>query len=176
VKRAGGVVFAGYIGTVVAANWMVQHVGYQAAPGLPHTIPVGFGYRAPSGVLAVGVAFTLRDFVQRWLGKWAVIVAVLVGAALSYFVAPSLAVASATAFLVSELLDFAVYTPLADRRWLWAVGLSNVAGTFVDTFVFLWLAFHSLQFWQGQVIGKLWMTLAAVAVLAPVRLRREAAA
>jgi uncharacterized PurR-regulated membrane protein YhhQ (DUF165 family) len=176
VKRLGLALAGAYIATVVAANWLIQNFGDQAAPGAPHTIPVGFGYRAPSGVLAVGLAFTLRDFVQRWLGKWAVIVAVLIGATLSYFVAPSLAVASATAFLVSELLDFAVYTPLADRRWLWAVGLSNIAGTFVDTFVFLWLAFHSLNFWQGQVIGKLWMTLLAVAVLAPVRLRREATA
>jgi uncharacterized PurR-regulated membrane protein YhhQ (DUF165 family) len=159
---------------VVAANWFVQHVGHQAAPGAPHTVPVGFGYRAPSGVLWVGAAFSLRDIVQSSLGKWWAIGGILAGAALSYLIAPSLAVASATAFLVSESLDFAVYTPLAERgRLLLAVLLSNTVGLLVDTFVFLRLAFHSLDFWQGQVIGKGWMTLLTVLVLLPWIRRRQ---
>ena len=44
----------------------------------------------------------------------------------------------------------------------------TVAGM-VDTFVFLQLAFHSLDFWQGQVIGKAWMTLLALALVVPAR-------
>jgi uncharacterized PurR-regulated membrane protein YhhQ (DUF165 family) len=159
----------------VAANWFVQHVGQQAVPGAPHTVPVGFGYRAPSGVLWVGAAFSLRDIVQSSLGKWWAIAGILIGATLSYVIAPSLAVASATAFLVSESLDFAVYTPLAERgRLLLAVVLSNTVGLLVDTFVFLRLAFHSLDFWQGQVIGKGWMTLFSVVVLLPWIRRRRA--
>lgn len=169
-RNAGIVAFVLYAGTVVAANWFVQHVGQVTPGGGPHTIPVGFGYRAPSGVLWIGVAFTLRDIVQSMLGKWATIVAIFVGAALSYVVAPSLAVASATAFLVSEALDFAVYTPLVERdRVVAAVTLSNSVGLLIDTFVFLQLAFHSLNFWQGQVIGKGWMTLLALAVIVPAR-------
>jgi hypothetical protein len=131
---------------------------------------VGFGYRAPSGVLWIGVAFTLRDVVQSLLGKWATILAILVGAALSYAVAPSLAFASASAFLVSEALDFVVYTPLVDRgRVVAAVALSNTVGLLIDTFVFLQLAFHSLDFWQGQVIGKGWMTILALVIIVPAR-------
>ena len=38
-----------------------------------------------------------------------------------------------TAFLLSELADFAVYTPLAERRWLTAVVASNIVGTIVDS-------------------------------------------
>jgi uncharacterized PurR-regulated membrane protein YhhQ (DUF165 family) len=168
-RLAGVVAFVLYAGTVVAANWFVQHVG-QAMPGGPHTIPVGFGYRAPSGVLWIGVAFTLRDVVQTLLGKPATIAAILVGALLSYLVAPSLAFASAAAFLASEALDFAVYTPLIDRgRALAAVALSNTVGLVVDTVVFLQLAFHSLDFWQGQVIGKAWMTLLALVLIVPAR-------
>jgi uncharacterized PurR-regulated membrane protein YhhQ (DUF165 family) len=137
-------------------------------------VPVGFGYRAPSGVLWVGAAFSLRDIVQSSLGKWWAIAGILLGATLSYVIAPSLAVASATAFLVSESLDFAVYTPLAERgRLLLAVVLSNTVGLLVDTFVFLKLAFHSLDFWQGQVIGKGWMTLLTVVVLLPWISRRR---
>jgi hypothetical protein len=169
-RATGALAFVLYAATVVAANWFVQHIGQATPGGGPHTIPVGFGYRAPSGVLWIGVAFTLRDVVQSLLGKPATILAILVGAALSYVVAPSLAFASATAFLVSEALDFAVYTPLVDRgRVVLAVVLSNTVGLFIDTFVFLQLAFHSLQFWQGQVIGKGWMTLLALFVIVPAR-------
>jgi uncharacterized PurR-regulated membrane protein YhhQ (DUF165 family) len=161
-----------YVFTVVAANWFVQHVGTQAFPGGPHTIPVGFGYRAPSGVLWVGLAFTVRDLVQSSLGRWWTIVAIVAGAALSYAVAPSLAWASAVAFLTSEALDFAVYTPLVERGSLIAaVLLSNTVGLVIDTVVFLRLAFHSLDFWQGQIIGKGWMTLLALLVLPAVRSR-----
>lgn len=174
VKKVGYVALIAYIATVVLANYAIQHWGTQAFPGGPHTIPVGFGYQAPSGVLFVGLAFTLRDFVQSDLGKRWVVGAILVGAALSYVVAPSLALASAVAFLLSEALDFAVYTPLVERdRVLPAIALSNTVGLIVDTFVFLWLAFHSLQFWQGQVVGKAWMTLLALVVLVPVRARRK---
>jgi uncharacterized PurR-regulated membrane protein YhhQ (DUF165 family) len=169
-RAAGAVAFVLYALTVVAANWFVQHVGDPTPGGGPHTIPVGFGYRAPSGVLWIGVAFTLRDVVQSLLGKWATIVAIVIGAALSYAVAPSLAFASASAFLVSEALDFGVYTPLVQRgRTVAAVALSNTVGLVVDTVVFLQLAFHSLDFWQGQVIGKGWMTLLALAVIVPAR-------
>lgn len=168
-RNGGAVAFVLYAFTVVAANWSLQHLGAPHAAG-PRTIPVGFGYDAPSGVLWIGVAFTLRDVVQSTLGKGATIAAILVGAALSYVVAPSFAFASAAAFLVSEALDFAVYTPLVDHgRVVLAVALSNTVGLLIDTFVFLQLAFHSLDFWQGQVIGKTWMTVLALAVIVPAR-------
>lgn len=173
MKRIGWVALVAYVSTVWLANYFVGHVGHQAFPGGPHLIPVGFGLEGPSGVLWVGAALVLRDVVQRHLGRKAVVGAILVGTALSYFVAPSLAVASAAAFLLSEALDFAVFTPLADRdRLVLAVGASNAVGAIVDTFVFLWIAFGSIAFWQGQIVGKLWMTLPALGV----RLARRAGA
>jgi queuosine precursor transporter len=36
---------------------------------------------------------------------------------------------------------------------------------FVDSALFLWLAFGSLQFLAGQIVGKLWMTALAVAII-----------
>ena len=164
-REIGIVAVVLYMGTVVAANYFVQHVGTQPFPGGPHTIAVGFGQRAPSGVLWVGLAFTLRDAVQSTLGRrWAVL-AILAGAVLSYAVAPSLAWGAACAIQRSE-----IYTPLVERnRVVPAVLLSNTLGLLLDTFVFLWLAFHSLDFWQGQVIGKAWMTLLALVILVPAR-------
>lgn len=163
---------AAYIGTIFVANWFIAHVGVQEFDGGPHTIPVGFGLAAPSGVLWVGVALTLRDVVQASLGRHAVVGAILVAAALSYLVAPAFALASAAAFLVSEAFDLLVYTPLAEGgRWAAAIGVSNTVGAVVDSLLFLWLAFGSVALLSGQVVGKLWMTVAALLVLPLVRRR-----
>ncbi len=170
-SRLGLAAATAYAATILAANYAIAHVGTQAFPGGPHTIPVGFGLDAPSGVLFIGLAFTFRDVVQLTLGRWATIAAICAGAALSYLVAPSFAAASAVAFLVAEFLDFAVYTPLERRNWLAAVTASNVVGAVVDTFMFLTIAFGSITYWQGQIVGKLWMTVAALVVLVPIRRR-----
>src|SRR6478752_401189 len=137
------------------ANWFIQNVGTQYTPNGPHVIPVGFGLEAPSGVLWVGVALVARDLVQQYFGSRIAIVAMVVGAALSFLVAPALALASATAFLVSEFADFAVYTPLMRRdRFVLAVFLSGTVGLVVDSVLFLGLAFGSLEFLAGQIVGK----------------------
>lgn len=85
------------------------------------------------------------------------------------------ALASGAAFLVSELADLAVYTPLRARSWAAAVALSNTVGAVVDSALFLWLAFGSLDFLAGQVLGKLWMTALAVALVAVWKGARRAA-
>jgi uncharacterized PurR-regulated membrane protein YhhQ (DUF165 family) len=178
LKAVGGQIMgrwalaAVYVGTVWLANWFVGHVGTQYTPGGPHVVPVGFGLEAPSGVLWVGLALVVRDLVQQFFGRRFTVGAMLVGAALSYFVAPSLALASAVAFLVSESADFLVYTPLMERgRFVAAVFLSGTVGLIVDTVVFLLLAFGSLQFWEGQVVGKLWVTAAGALALWLIRRR-----
>lgn len=171
-RKLGYAALAAYAACIVLANYFISHVGTQAFPGGPHTIPVGLGYQAPSGVLFIGLAFTVRDFVQTTLGKPVVVAAIAAGAALSFLVAPNLALASGVAFGASELLDFAVYSPIVERgRVLTAILLSNTAGLLIDSFLFLWLAFHSIRFWHGQVLGKAEMTLLAVAVLIPARRR-----
>jgi len=38
-------------------------------------------------------------------------------------------------------------------------------GVIVDSALFLWLAFGSLEFLAGQIVGKLWMTDLAVALI-----------
>jgi uncharacterized PurR-regulated membrane protein YhhQ (DUF165 family) len=168
----GAVLAVAYVLTILLANYAITHWGRAPAfPGGPYTVPVWPGVDAPSGVLFAGLAFTFRDLTQEWLGRKVVIAAILVGALLSWLVTSNrdLAVASAVAFLFSELVDFAVYQPFRERRWLLAVALSNVAGLIVDSLLFLQLAFGSLQFWQGQVIGKFWMTVLAVLVLLALR-------
>ena len=125
---------------------------------------------APSGVLLAGLALVLRDLVQRRLGKIWSLVAIAIGAVLSWWLAPpALVVASATAFLLSELVDFAVYTPLQERRLILAVVASSMVGLVVDSMVFLYLAFGSLDFIAGQIVGKSWMVLLAIPVIWMIR-------
>ena len=160
--------------TVPAANWMIGHVGTVCPPNGPCLVPVAPGLMAPSGVLMIGLALVLRDLVQRRLGAGFSIAAIACGAALSAVVAPpALVVASAAAFLVSETADFLVYTPLARRRLITAVVVSSVVGLIVDSIIFLWLAFGSLDFLLGQVVGKAWMVLLAIPFVYYLRRRDE---
>ena len=76
-----------------------------------------------------------------------------------------IAVASAVAFLVSELLDTTVYTWLRERGRNIAVLLSGVAGAIVDSMLFVYIAFGSLDFSAGNVLGKLYATLAVAVYL-----------
>jgi len=160
--------------TIPAANWLIGHAGTTCVPHGLCLIPVAPGLMAPSGVTMVGIALVLRDLVQRRLGTAISALAVLVGSGLSALYAPaSLVVASATAFLLSEFADLAVYTPLARRRLVVAVIASSCAGLVVDSIVFLWLAFGSLEFLAGQVVGKAWMVLFSIPLVAWLRRRDE---
>ena len=146
----------GYVAVIVLANWAISQFGF---------VPVGFGLMAPAGVYFAGLAFTLRDLVQEQLGRVWTVLAIVAGAAISAVISPQFALASGVAFLISELADFAVYTPLRRRNWLGAIALSNTVGLVADSILFLTLAFGSLEFLAGQVVGKLWMTVLAVALL-----------
>jgi uncharacterized PurR-regulated membrane protein YhhQ (DUF165 family) len=160
--------------TIPAANWMIGHVGTVCPPGAPCLIPVAPGLMAPSGVVMAGLALVLRDLVQRRLGAGASLFAIAAGAAISAWLAPpAIVIASTAAFLLSELTDFAVYTPLQRRRFLLAVVLSSLAGLVVDSAVFLHLAFGSLDFLLGQVVGKAWMVLLTIPFARWLRRRDE---
>jgi uncharacterized PurR-regulated membrane protein YhhQ (DUF165 family) len=164
---AGIATLVAYIATIPAANLAVTHIG---------AVPTGFGYPAPAGVYIAGLALVLRDLAREVAGRRAVLIAIAVGTVLSYFLAdPGLAIASAAAFAVAETLDFVVYEPLRRRGLLIAMLASNAIGLLADSLLFLKLAFDSYTYLPGQILGKTWMTLAAVAVLALLRKRKSGA-
>ena len=179
-KAAALVYLLTFVGCIPAANWMIGHVGTVCDPPYgPCLVPVwpwgpnGTALLAPSGVMLIGLALVLRDMVQRRLGRAAALTAIAAGALLSGAVAPApLGFASAGAFLLSELADFAVYTPLQDRGLVLAVLASSVVGLVADSILFLWLAFGSLDLLEGQVLGKLWMVLLSLPFIHWIR-RRE---
>lgn len=116
-----------YVFLIVAVNY-----GFAVVP----LVKLPDGTLWPPLSLVVGFIFVVRDFAQREVGQ-RILVAMAIGAVISYFMAsPRIAVASAAAFLVSELTDWAVYSftrrPFS-QRILYSAALSAP----VDTIVFL---------------------------------------
>jgi len=165
-------VFALFAATIPVANWLIGNVGTACIPNGPCLIPVGFGFMAPSGVIMIGVALVLRDLLHELAGwKWAAL-AVIFGAALSLVVAPpAIAVASSVAFLFAEMADLAVYTPLRKRNKSIAVLASGLVGAAIDSSLFVYLAFGSLEFAAGTTLGKIYASL-AVALFLMAKQRR----
>lgn len=147
---------AAFMASIVAANWLTTTFGF---------VPVGFGLTATAGTYAAGAALVLRDLVQERLGWRGAVLAVLAACALSAVLAdPAIAVASATAFVVSEIADMAVYTPLRTRHWRTAIIGSSIVGAIVDTALFIGIAFGwaalTPAVLAGQLVGKvLWVAV-----------------
>ena len=162
LRTVAAVAILAYLACILGANAAIQHYGI---------IPVGFGLTAPAGVYFIGPALVLRDLVQWSAGKTSALAALAAGASLSYAIAdPHIATASAVAFGVSELADFVLFTWVAPR-WARAVFVGGIAGALLDSAVFLQIAFGSLAFMPGQVLGKAY-GVALAAVLIAARRRR----
>lgn len=178
-----------YVATVWLANVAVAKWGVR---------PVWPGYQAPVAVYFVALALILRDLVQWSMGRragqapraW--MVAAMLGmiaaaATLSGVTEPApapflhttaarIATASAVAFAVSELVDFGLFTVTArlgrdNPWWARAVAVGGFAGAVVDSLIFLSIAFSSLHFLPGQLIGKSYGIAAATLVVAARRRR-----
>ena len=116
-----------YVASVVLVN-----IGFSIIP--PVMTPLGLF--APMAILVGGI-FILRDYAQRESGH-KVLFAMAVGAILSYFLAsPYVALASAAAFAVSELVDWLVYTYAKNKPFRERVLLSSAISTPIDTTIFL---------------------------------------
>jgi len=143
----------GFITTIAAANALTATIGL---------IPVGFGLTATAGTIAAGLTFLARDTVHHLTGRTAVLACIAAGALLSAGLAgPRLALASATAFLLSELTDLLIYQRLLRRGWITAAATSSIAAAPVDSIVFLGLAGFPIL---TALPGQLWVKTLAVAV------------
>lgn len=164
VRRRGPAVAATvlFAAAVLAANLLTARFGL---------IPVGLGLTATAGSFAAGLCLLARDVVHDTARRAAVLGCIAAGGAASAALAgPRLAVASAVAFVVSELVDLAVYQPLRRRRWAGAVLASNAVGAPVDTVLFLALA--GFPIWAavpGQLLAKAVATAIPVAAVLACR-------
>jgi uncharacterized PurR-regulated membrane protein YhhQ (DUF165 family) len=157
--------FVVYLSTIPLANWFINNVGSVKFPNAPHTIPVGFGYDAPSGVLLIGLALFVRDLLQEATNRKTVLLAIVCGLPLSFIVGANVALASVVAFAFGELADFGIYDRLRKQSKNLAMVVSGIVGGVIDSMLFLWIAFGSITFWEGQVIGKTLMALGCVIAL-----------
>lgn len=170
-RKIGSVI--GFALTIPAANWLIGNVGTFCVPDGPCLVPVGFGLMAPSGVLMIGLALVLRDWVHELWGWCVAAGCVLIGAALSLAFSPaSIAVASAVAFGLSEMADLAVYSKLRERGKPLAVMASQVIGAAIDSALFVWIAFGSLEFSAGNTIAKIYAGIAVAGALWLMQRRR----
>ena len=120
---------AAYVAAIVLVNYLFTAV----APW-----PTAFGDLYFANVV-VGFVFVLRDYAQREVGH-KVLLATLAAGIITYFmVDPMIAVASITAFIISELADWAIYSfwkkPLQQR-----ILVSSLVAVPLDTFAFQHLA------------------------------------
>lgn len=160
---------AAFVASVVVANYVTSRYGL---------IAVGFGLTATAGTYLAGLTFVLRDAVQDGLGRLTSLALVAISGAVSYAIAdPFIALASAVAFLAAEVSDLAIYTPLRERGYVRAAVASNVVGALVDTALFLWIAGFPITggVFAGQMVGKLTITAAVVALVLVARSTRRTA-
>lgn len=124
------VMIGAYIAAMVTANLLVWWLG-------PWFSPI-------NSFLLIGLDLTLRDVMHDRLTKWQMLGVILVGGVITWAANPSavhIAIASATAFSVSALADWLVYTYLRSRSWLVRSNGSNVVGAAVDSLIFPTMAF-----------------------------------
>ena len=145
-----------YVGTVFAANWAISRFGI---------VPVGFGLLATGRCLfrRVGIHPARSHPRSTWAPgcaprhpAWCRVLRVRVAAIRGGLRG------GIPALGTGRLRRL---TPLREKHWLSAVALSNTVGLVLDSVIFLSLAFGSLAFLPGQIVGKAWMTAAAVVVL-----------
>ncbi|UQS26018.1 VUT family protein [Amycolatopsis thermalba] len=152
-----------FLAGIAAANWGSSHVA----------VVLG-SLVIPAGVVLAGVLLTARDIVQDTLGSAAVAAAIGGGMAASLMVAPPrLVLASTTAFLVAELVDWWLYTRFRRRSRSAAIAVSNLGGLVLDSAVFVPWAFGSLALLPGHLAGKAVATVMALAAAAALTARRR---
>lgn len=154
----------GYVALIVLVNWGFTVVPLVDLPG---------GEKWPPMSLVVGFIFVARDFAQREIGH-RVILAMLVAGVVSYIMAdPYVAMASVTAFLISEFADWAVYS-FTGKPFSQRILISSAISTPIDSAVFLLMIGHFSV--AGAAIMTLSKMLGALGVWWLVRRRELAAA
>lgn len=123
------------------------------------------------GALTYPVSYFVTDLTNRRFGTGAARRVVFVGFALAvvasiWLASPRIALASGAAFLVSQLMDVAIFDRLRGRAWWQPPLYSSVLGSLVDTALFFALAFWGTTMpWVTLAIGDYGVKVAIALVL-----------
>lgn len=124
---------------VTASNVLVQYSFHYL--GLEHILTYG--------AFVYPFAFLVNDLTNRRFGprgaRRVVYAGFITGLAVSWLLAsPRIAIASGVAFLLAQLIDIAVFTPLRRTSWWKAPLAAAVSGSLIDTILFFSIAFSDL--------------------------------
>lgn len=118
--------------------------------------PLHLGDLLTWGAFTYPFAFLVTDLTNRYEGanraRMVVVIGFVVALGLSvYLSTPRIALASATAFLVGQLLDISVFSRLrASRNWIVPPLAGSLMGSALDTLIFFSIAFSpALGFIDG---------------------------
>jgi queuosine precursor transporter len=141
-----------YVLAMVTANLLVWWLG-------PWFAPI-------NSFILIGLDLTLRDVMHERFTRLQLVGVILVGGLITWLVNPAaaqIAIASATAFILAALADWATYSALRRHPWLIRSNGSNVVGAAVDSIIFPTLAFGvflpaiiALQFAAKVGGGAIW--------------------
>lgn len=150
---AWGVAIAAMVAVVVVSNVLVQYPVMLTIGGLELADLLTWG------AFSYPAAFLVTDLVNRRFGvvmaRRVVVIGFAVAVVLSVAVAtPRIAIASASAFLVGQLLDITVFDRLRRAlRWWKAPFVGSLLGSATDTAVFFSLAFAAVFGFLGEADG-----------------------
>lgn len=101
------------------------------------------------------VAFLVTDLTNKLFGPAAARKVVVAGFVIAVIVSiivasPRIAIASGSAFLISQLLDVSIFDRLRTGTWWRAPLISSMLGAVVDTFVFFSFAFAASLSFLGE--------------------------
>ncbi|HBS41533.1 MAG TPA: hypothetical protein DEA26_02545 [Oceanospirillales bacterium] len=149
IWRLGGRVWGMvYVALIPFVNWSFGWAPQWQLPFAPE-----FGFNPVT--IVTGLILVVRDFAQREM-QHKVLVAMVIGVGWSFYYAnPQIAIASASAFAIAELLDWLLFT-FTRYRLSTRVMLSSLFAAPLDTTVFLFGAgFLTFPNWLMSVFGKL---------------------
>lgn len=126
-----------YVAFIVLVNWLF--IPENLIEGVTQWSTNGWMGTLYLANVIVGFVFVLRDYAQREIGHKVLLATALAGLPVWWLAGPGLAIASLTAFILSETTDWAVYSftrrPLQER-----ILVSSLLSVPVDTLVFQHLA------------------------------------
>ncbi len=123
------------------------------------------------GAFSYPVAFLVIDTTNRIHGaksaRIIVYIGFMTGVILSLiFADPRIALASGTAFLISQMLDIILFDKLRNKTWWKAPVISSFAASFIDTIIFFSLAFAGTGWpWVNWALGDFTAKLIMIAIL-----------
>ncbi len=159
---------------VLSSNYLVQFpVNYY---GLQNILTYGaFSYP---------VAFLITDLANRSYGKLVakriVYIGFIIGIIFTLFFSTNftdlisirIAIGSASAFIIAQLLDIQIFDNLRKKKWFIAPLTSSLIGSTIDTFLFFSISFYATGIpWFTLALGDLAVKiLVALIMLIPFRL------